>query len=201
MDKLYQKFTCTDDNIFHFFSFSVAYIDTTPVTKPPIAPQVYNPYYCQFAYPNLSRNRERNLGHIANISFVKKADDTALRFTWEGNFRKQRCSTCCTQWYITIDGTRCTAHEDVRTTISAARSFNLFFPTTLSGVCFEAGGGPIGKGNVLLKLEVGNCDGSPIADGASGFNQSSRFIVEEIPIGKLIKRRHTYVCLCIYIGT
>ena len=150
-------------------------------TISPPASYVYTPNYCHYFYENLGRNRERNLGHIVNVTFNKREDHTALRITWEGNFRKQRCVVCCAEWYITINGARCT--EDVKTSIVSRTSYNIFFPTTLSGICHEVGGVPLTKGLKLLKLEVGNCEGSAIADGGAGFSQSSRFIVEEIPRG------------------
>lgn len=147
---------------------------------PPLS-YVYTPNYCQYFYEHLGRNRERNLGHIANVTFNKREDHTALQFTWEGNFRKQRCTICCTQWFITINGAHCSSFEEVKTSIVSRTAYNIFFPTTLSGICHEVDGVPLTKGLKLLKLEVGNCDSSPISDGASGFSQSSRFIVEEIP--------------------
>lgn len=150
---------------------------------PPLS-YVYNPNYCHYFYEHLGRNRERNLGHIANVTFTKQADHTALRLTWEGNFRKQRCTVCCAEWFITINGAPCTSFEEVKTSIVSRTAYNIFFPTTLSGICHEVDGVPLTKGQKLLKLEVGNCDGSPIADGASGFSQSSRFTVEEIPRGE-----------------
>ena len=144
---------------------------------------MYTPNYCQYFYEHLGRNRERNLGHIANVTFNKQEDHTALRITWEGNFRKQRCTVCCTQWFITINGAPCSSFEAVKTSIVSRTAYNIFFPTTISGICHEVDGVPLTKGQKLLKLEVGNCDRSPIADGAAGFSQSSRFIVEEIPRG------------------
>ena len=144
---------------------------------------MYTPNYCQYFYEHLGRNRERNLGHIANVTFNKQEDHTALQLTWEGNFRKQRCTACCTKWFITINGAPCSSFEAVKTSIVSRTAYNIFFPTTITGICHEVDGVPLTKGQKLLKLEVGNCDRSPIADGAAGFSQSSRFIVEEIPRG------------------
>lgn len=160
----------------------IAAIPPNSTFAPPLS-YVYTPNYCQYFYESLGRNRERNLGHIANVTFNKQEDHTALRLTWEGNFRKQRCSICCTQWFITIDGAPCTSFEKVETNIVSRTAYNIFFPTTITGICHEVDGVPLAKGPKLLKLEVGNCETSPIADGAAGFSQSSRFIVEEIPRG------------------
>ena len=38
-----------------------------------------------------------------------------------------------------------------------------------------------GAGKHTLRLEVSNCDGSPIADLATGFFSTSRFIIQELP--------------------
>ena len=48
---------------------------------------VFSPHYCQFLYPNLGINNERNLGPIVTAKFQKDHDHTVLRITWEGNFR------------------------------------------------------------------------------------------------------------------
>ena len=164
--------------------FLPAAIESQPHNGTVPTDYVYQPNYCQYTYANLSVNRERNLGHIANVTFNKQFDHTALKITWEGNFRKKRCRACCLQWFMTIDGFSCTAYEDIRTSISSQTSYDLFFPATLSGICFESNGAPVTAGKRLIKLEVGNCDGSTFSDGASGFSQSSRFIIEEVPISE-----------------
>lgn len=38
-----------------------------------------------------------------------------------------------------------------------------------------------GAGNHTIRLEVSNCPGSPIADLATGFFSTSRFIIQELP--------------------
>ena len=48
---------------------------------------VFSPHYCQFLYPDLGINNERNLGTIVSVKFQKDHDHTVLRLTWEGNFR------------------------------------------------------------------------------------------------------------------
>ena len=67
------------------------------------------------------------------------------------------------------------------TSIYSTNDFDIFDPTTVSGICYEAGGVPIGARQHLVTFAVGNCDGSFIADAATGFLSTSRLIVEELP--------------------
>ena len=47
----------------------------------------YYPNYCQFLYPDLGINAERNLGPLVSVKFQKEHDHTVLQITWEGNLR------------------------------------------------------------------------------------------------------------------
>ncbi|XP_065888407.1 uncharacterized protein [Dysidea avara] len=143
---------------------------------------VYEPNHCQVAYANLSRNRERNLGVLTTILFNKTDDHTVLRITWEGNMRKHRCTNCCARWFVTIDGSECSLPANIEMTLYVNVGFNIFFPTTITGVCSESGRAPLGAGMHSIRLEVSNCDGSRIADLASGFFSTSRFLIEELPM-------------------
>ena len=51
------------------------------------ASYVYQPNYCQYLFLDLGTNRERNLGLVAKVSFVKLHEFSVLRITWEGNIR------------------------------------------------------------------------------------------------------------------
>eukprot|EP00731_Ephydatia_muelleri_P009476 Em0005g62a len=142
---------------------------------------IYQPHLCQYFYYRLVQNQERNVGTVAYAYFTKLHDHTLLRVTWEGNLRKKGCNGCCTQWVVKIDGEDCTGFEKIMTSIYSATDFDVFEPTTVSGICYEAGGIPIEAQQHLVTFEVGNCEGSRIADAATGFLSTSRLIVEELP--------------------
>lgn len=141
----------------------------------------YQPHLCQFFYYRLTGNKERNIGTVAYAHFTKQYDHTLLRVTWEGNLRRKNCNGCCTQWVVKINGDDCTGYEKIMTSIYSTNDFDIFDPTTVSGICYEAGGVPIGARQHLVTFAVGNCDGSFIADAATGFLSTSRLIVEELP--------------------
>ena len=143
---------------------------------------IYTPNYCQYFFPNLGGNRERNVGGIAVAKFTKEHPHTVLRVTWEGNLRKRACNNCCTRWWIEIDGSECSSYEKIETSIISSTAQDIFAPTTISGLCVESGDLPISDGEHQIRLQVGPCDGSRlITNTASGFFSTSRLIVEEIP--------------------
>ena len=180
--------------LYPFFLFCLESGDNSVpevVAKPPPT-YVYAPHYCQFFYTSLTTNAERNLGSVAQVRFNKRHEHTVLKLTWEGNFRKKSCSNCCAKWWFTIDGSACTAFEDIYTSIASSVAYDIFFPTTLTGVCFASSGLPLGAGKHFIALQVGNCDNSRIANSATGFGSSSRIIVEELPRGEYgYSRYHT----------
>ena len=114
--------------------------------------------------------------------FTKLHDFTVLKLTWEGNFRKRNCNNCCARWWLTIDGSVCTSYEEIVTSIASSSAYDIFAPTTLTGVCVESGDTPLWSGNITISLHVGNCEGSQVSNTATGFFSTSRFIIEEIPL-------------------
>lgn len=166
--------------ISHIYTHSGA--EDFPEVLPEAPPAyVYQPHYCHFFYSTLSINRERNLGTIVETLFNKQHSHTALKFTWEGSLRKKSCSSCCSRWWISIDGSACNYYERIETTIASSTAYDVFVPTTLTGICTISETLPIESGIHLIRLEVGNCPGSQISNTASGFFSTSRLIVEEIP--------------------
>lgn len=144
---------------------------------------IFFPSYCQYFFLDLGFQSERNIGTIVQMRFTKEHPFTALKVTWEGNFRQKTCTNCCAQWWISIDGSRCTNFEDITTSIfSTSAAIDRFAPTTISGVCLQSGGVSILEGDHNIKLEVGNCPGFLITNTASGFFSTSRMIVEEVPM-------------------
>lgn len=147
----------------------------------PPAEFIYTPNYCQYFFPHLGINRERNVGIIASTKFTKDHPHTVLRVTWEGNLRKRACTDCCTRWWVEIDGSPCSNNEGIETSIVSSTAQDIFAPTTVTGVCFESGDLPIANGIHQVRLMVGNCPDSGISNAGSGFFSTSRLIVEEIP--------------------
>ena len=162
---------------------------------------IYSPNYCHYFYSTTAGQTERNLGTIlqvhthcsytqcllfhlfpsTQVSFKKLHAHTVLKVTWEGNIRTRRCVNCCSQWWINIDGSPCTEYENITTSIASALAYDIFNPTTLTGVCLRTSDLPIAMGDHVIELDVGNCPGSRIADSATGVLSTSRLIVEEIP--------------------
>lgn len=161
------------------------------VFKPP-PEYIYTPNYCQYFFPHLNINRERNVGDLVATKFTKDHLHTILRVTWEGNINKKVCTNCCAQWQIRIDGSECSNFEDIETSITSSSAQDVFAPTTITGYCLESGGVPINAGTHLLKLVVGGC-GNTFYNTATGFFSTSRLIVEEIPTCKHVKL--SSVCL------
>lgn len=150
---------------------------------PPPDDFIYTPLYCQYFFPHLGGNRERNVGTLASVKFLKEHPFTVLRVTWEGNLLKRACTNCCAQWRIEIDGDQCTEYEDITTSITSSSAQDIFAPTTITGFCSRAGILPILNGNHLIRLTVKGC-GNQFFNTAGGFFSSSRLIVEEIPLRK-----------------
>jgi hypothetical protein len=155
---------------------------TELIAVEPPAHFTFFPHYCQYFFPTLGGRAERNVGTVIQVRFKKDHLFTALKFTWEGNFRQKSCTNCCAQWWFSVDGSRCTSFEDITTAIFSLSAVDMFAPTTLTGVCNQVGGVAIIQGPHNIKLEVGNCPGSGISNTASGFFSTSRIIVEEVPL-------------------
>ena len=142
---------------------------------------VYTPSYCEFVFPHLGGNRERNVGVLVTRRFTKDHPHTVLRLTWEGNLRKRRCVNCCTRWWLEVDGSPCDSDASIETSIRSNSAQDVFAPTSISGFCASSGNLPISEGEHSIRLVNGNCPGSRIVDAGSGFFSTSRLIVEEIP--------------------
>lgn len=48
-----------------------------------------------------------NLFSPEDCVFVKKADETALKVEFDGDFRVDFCESCCKRWYFTFNGVEC----------------------------------------------------------------------------------------------
>ena len=149
---------------------------------------IYRPNYCQYFFPNLGVNRERNVGVVATASFTKEHIHTVLRITWAGNLRKSSCQQCCIKWSIQIDGSPCSDAEPIETSINSEQlAQDIFAPATITGICSRTADVPISFGAHKVRLLVEICPGfTGYGNTATGFFSTSRLIVEEIP-------RRTYV--------
>ena len=163
------------------------YLGETSVPEVRVFPPVeytYTPNYCQYFFAHLDVNRERNVGVIAQVIFNKQHDHTVLRITWEGSLRKTGCISCCSKWWIEIDGSPCSKFEDISTSITSNFAQDIFAPTTISGFCAESGSLQIGVGDRQVRLLVGECPGFGFTNTGSGFYSTSRLIVEELPFSE-----------------
>ena len=48
-----------------------------------------------------------NLFSPEDCVFVKKADETASKVEFDGDFRVGFCKSCCKRWYFTFNGIEC----------------------------------------------------------------------------------------------
>lgn len=63
----------------------------------------------------------------------------------QGNMRKRSCINCCARWFVTVDGSECSVPANLEMTLYANLGYDIFFPTTITGVCAESGGAPLGN--------------------------------------------------------
>ncbi len=166
----------------------VHFVETGDSTFPEVAvvpPSdfIYAPNYCQYFFPHLGGNRERNVGVIATAGFTKDHAHTVLRVAWIGNFRKSACTNCCIKWSIHIDGSPCSDAEPIETSIRSGQlAQDIFAPTTITGVCSKTADLPISTGAHKIRLLVERCEGfRDYGNTATGFFSTSRLIVDEIP--------------------
>ena len=88
------------------------------------------------------------------------------------------CNGCCKRWFVTFNGIECTpvpidvvvymANQD-------GKWGDLHRPRVLTGHC------KIPKsGKVTVGFNIGNCPGRGNSDGNTGWNSSTRIMIEEL---------------------
>jgi len=81
-------------------------------------------------------------------SIVKQRDDTWLRLTWDGNMRVARCTVCCMNWYLTVDGFQCSSPGPVDVLVYQAGNYLIVRHSHFTGMCEQAGG---------MNIRAGRC--------------------------------------------
>ena len=132
-------------------------------------------------------NDGKDVGQVVECPYTKKYDNTALRVVWNGTLRSAyQCNACCTRWYFTIDGKECAkpgAIDAVAYTWHAdGTGTDLHHNRLIEGFCSDNTDGPIKKGDIKIGFWIGTCGGYGVTDGYTGWNSTSRIIVEEVPM-------------------
>ena len=111
--------------------------------------------------------------------FTKNFSDTALRVSWTGVLRIQKCTVCCKRWYFTFNSAECSAPLPIDGIVYMwqGNGQDLHRVRHIEGHCNN-----IHKGRVRVGFLVGNCygGGSP-GDAYTGWQSVSRIFVEEVP--------------------
>lgn len=127
-------------------------------------------------------NDGRDSGLIKDCVFVKRADNTALKVEFDGDFRICCCVHCCKRWYFTFNGVECSSPVtieavDVIYNNHGRTDTNIHKHSQIGGYCEG-----IGHGTVRVGLMVGDCghgfkSGS---DAYAGYISTSRIVIEEV---------------------
>jgi len=127
-------------------------------------------------------NDDRDSGLIKDCVFVKKANDTALKVEFDGDFRVAGCERCCKRWYFAFNGVECSKPItieaiDVIYTNHGRTDTNIHKHSQIGGYCEG-----LGYGTVRVGLLIGDCNGFKSgSDGYTGYNCVSRIMIEEVP--------------------
>ena len=112
-----------------------------------------------------------------DCQFAKIKDDTALRVVFQGNIRLMSCSNCCRRWFITFNGAECSGPLPIDAALWIRNSnTDEHRHGAIEGYCDN-----IGKGNIRVGINIGNCPGYGNSDGYTGWKSVSRLIIEEVP--------------------
>jgi len=125
-----------------------------------------------------SLNDGRDNGEIKNCSFKKRSYSTYLEVTVSSSMRIYGCNGCCKRWYVTFDGVECTPVPiDVAVYMANldGKFGDLHRPRIIKGYCKIAKAGLVNVG-----FRLGNCHGYGNADAYTGWNSSTRIMVEEV---------------------
>ncbi len=141
----------------------------------------------QCSWHNL--NSGLDVGLVVTCPYTKAYDGSVLRLVYNGTLRSgYGCNSCCKEWYFTIDGKECTspaAIEGVRYQhIPGASWSDLHHHGHIEGICRLAGGKGIASGARKIELRIRNCAGYGNNDGYTGWNSTSRIIIQEMPLGQ-----------------
>ena len=112
-----------------------------------------------------------------DCQFTKIKDDTALHVVFQGNIYLGNCGSCCKRWFITFNGAECSGPLPIDAMLFIHNSnSNDFRHGAIEGYCDN-----IGKGNIRVGINIGNCLGNRNTNGYTGSTSVSRLIIEEVP--------------------
>ena len=112
-----------------------------------------------------------------DCQFTKIKDNTTLHVVFQGNLFLGNCGRCCKRWFITFNGAECSGPLPIDA-ILWIRNSNIddYRHGAIEGYCDN-----IGKGNIRVGINIGNCPGYGNSDGNTGWMSVSRLIIEEVP--------------------
>jgi hypothetical protein len=132
-------------------------------------------------------NDGKDIGKVVECDYIKKYDNTALRMAWSGTLRSAyNCNACCKRWYFTVGDQECSTPGAidgvVYTNMLQGQTTDLHHHRHIEGYCTGTSAGPIKKGNLKIAFWIGNCAGYSDHDGYTGWNSTSRVMIEEVPM-------------------
>ncbi len=164
-------------------------VGTVPVSNAKSQPGLFSELsgnrWKQCTWKNLNNNDDS--GDVVECPYVKKYDNTALRIVWDGTLRSAyNCNACCKRWYFTVNGSECAKPGQIEgvlyTHILQGSTTDLHHHHHIEGFCTENAAGPIKAGSLKIVFATANCAGYSDNDGYTGWNSTSRIIVEEVPV-------------------
>ncbi len=115
--------------------------------------------------------------YIQTCSFNKTYDNTSLRVFYEGALRSHG-SGVCNRWYFTFDGAECKNPTTIEGVVYVASAqVNPHRHRHIEGYCNQ-----VPKGHIRVGFWIGKCEsGNSLGDGHTGWNSTSRIVIEEVP--------------------
>ena len=112
-----------------------------------------------------------------DCQLTKIKDNTSLRVVFQGNIYLGGCSGCCKRWFITFNGAECSGPLPIDAALWIRNSnTDDIRHGAIEGYCDN-----IGKGNIRVGINTGNCPGYGNSNGHTGYKSVSRLIIEEVP--------------------
>lgn len=134
-------------------------------------------------------NSGTDVGKVVECTFNKKYDETWLRVAWNGTLRAgHNCNACCKRWYFAIDGSECKTPGRIEgnryTWLQDGSRTDLHHIGHIEGYCKDTLATPIKKGARKIQFYIANCYNYGNNDGYTGWNATSRIMIQEVPPGQ-----------------
>jgi len=119
----------------------------------------------------------KDIGVIKKCAFKKRSSKTWLKVVVSSNMRIAACDYCCNRWYVTFDGSECSAPVpiDVAVFMAEGMNQNLLRPRILRGHCHI----PHAK-TVNVEFHVGKCKQHKGGNAVTGWQSTTNFFIEEV---------------------